>query len=468
MVNKIKEVIEVRTPVSELRIGMHVVRLDRPWLETSFLMQGFVIQDDNDIRALQAQCEYVFIEGTVQVTQAAAPKPEEKKGFFSKLFDTKPKKEAAPDKPSADGHVTVNAAQEAPLRPPSPGEKITYIKKVSVGKEFKQAYNAFETARDLAKNIMEGVRLGRTLDMNHCKAVVDECVDSILRNNDALMLLTKLKERDEYTAEHSMNVCILSATFARHLGHTEDEIRTIGLCGLLHDIGKSKIPLEVLNKEGALSEEEFHLMKQHPTLGRNQLMSVSGSVRISVDVAFSHHERPDGKGYPRSLQAHQIPYYAKIVAITDAYDAITSNRCYDKGRASKTALDIIYTNRGKQFDDELAIEFVRCIGIFPPGAIVEMTSGEVGIVINSDIQHKLRPTIELLLDENKQRRMPHVVNLREGALDPKGEKYIIKQELPDGAFGINLREEIDKGLVLSPVKIEDNEDFLDNLVGSRD
>ncbi|CAN0604027.1 unnamed protein product, partial [Ectocarpus sp. 12 AP-2014] len=198
--------------------------------------------------------------------------------------------------------------------------------KVDVGHEITRATGHYSDAKSVAQNIMNGMRVGRTLDVNKAREVVDRCVESILRNDDALLLLTKLKHKDEYTAEHCLNVSILSAAFGKRLGLLEEEIKTLGLCGLLHDIGKAKIPDEILQKPGSLTPEEYGIMQNHANWGRDMLMALPRVVHATIDVAYNHHERLDGKGYPRGLVDYQIPYFAKIVAIVDTYDAITSNR----------------------------------------------------------------------------------------------------------------------------------------------
>ena len=319
-----------------------------------------------------------------------------------------------------------------------------------------QAKSAYDSARTMASSIMSGIRLGRTLDINKARQVVDDCVESILRNDNALMWLTKIKHRDEYTAEHCLNVSILSAAFGKKLGLMEEEIKTLGLCGLLHDVGKTRIPLEVLNKPGALSPDEFKLMQQHTIYGRDILMSLPSVDHATIDVAYNHHERLDGKGYPRSLEEHQIPYFAKIVALADTYDAITSNRVYDNGRASMDALDIIYRFRDSQFDRELANDFIRMVGIYPPGSIVEMINGEVGIIIDSNPKNKLKPKVILVRDSAKQERFKQrVIDLMRNPLDGTNTPYKIAKEVPNGSYGIRLQEFLEQGLILGHQTIDE-------------
>jgi HD-GYP domain-containing protein (c-di-GMP phosphodiesterase class II) len=398
---------EERISVHDLEIGMHVIRPDKSWLETDFLIQGFIIQSQDQIDAFIRQCDHVYIEA--RVTRETSTK---------NALDKKVKSK----------------------------EKIRYINKVAFSSEILQAQSTYSTAKSLAKNIMDGIRIGRMIDFNECKQTVDDIVDSILRNNNALVFLTKLKEKDEYTAEHSLNVCILSVAFAKHLGMEEMDIRRLGLGGLLHDVGKAKVPLEILNKEGRFTEEEFHIMKLHPVHGQKLLLNLPEEDRSAIDVAYSHHERIDATGYPRRLKANQIPYITKIVSVVDTYDAITSNRCYDKGRASMEALDIIYKCRGTQFDEELALEFIKCVGIYPPGSIVELTNGQVGICISTNEVNKLKPKIIIVLDEHKRMQKEVVVDLQNSFKDKDGNPYKIAKEVPNGSYGVDVREFLKKGL----------------------
>jgi HD-GYP domain-containing protein (c-di-GMP phosphodiesterase class II) len=244
-------------------------------------------------------------------------------------------------------------------------------------------------------------------------------------------------------------VSILSAAFGKRLGLLEEEIRTLGLCGLLHDIGKAKVPTEILQKPGALTPEEHAIMQNHANWGRDMLMALPKVVHATIDVAYNHHERLDGKGYPRGLEDYQIPYFAKIVAIVDTYDAITSNRVYDRGRSSMEALEIIHRFRGTQFDPDLAREFVQMIGIYPPGSIVEMKTGEVAIVIASNPKNRRRPRIMMVRDANKE-RLPKF-RLMDLSLKPRnddGQVLEIGKEVPDGTYGVVLQRFIDSGLTL--------------------
>tara|TARA_R110001592_G_scaffold336019_1_gene621117 strand:- start:17807 stop:19132 length:1326 start_codon:yes stop_codon:yes gene_type:complete len=427
---------EIEIPVSQLRLGMHVIRLDRPWLETDFKLQGFVIKDPSQIKRLKRQCQYVIVHSSSAKTPNSDERRINKQGLFARIF--KRNKPLTKAKNVAVYNHIANA-------PPIPEKRIIYTNQVGTGKELSAAKVTYEEAKTSVNHLMENIRHGKSANLLESSKAVDHIVDSVIRNQDALRWLTRIKHQDAYTAEHSINVCILSATFARFLGHDEGEIRRIAISGLLHDVGKSRVPVDILNKNGRLTVDELNIMKEHTTFGKDLLLSIGHADRIAVDVAHTHHERLDGKGYPRGLNESQIPYYAKIVALADCYDAITSSRCYDGARASMEALDIIYKCRGVQFDNELAIDFIKCIGIYPPGAIVELNTGQVGIVISANLNNKLRPKV--LLVRNKDKKI-----INEKPVDLTGDEFQgkikIARELPDGSCGVHSRDYLSMGSIM--------------------
>jgi putative nucleotidyltransferase with HDIG domain len=417
-----QDIVETEIPVSQLAIGMHVVRLDRPWEETDFLLQGFVIQNEDDLLSVQSQCHWVVVEGRVDVVRS----------FEKSSVTTGNKKTAAESRKTSS----------------LPKKRVTYINKVDTAREMARARAHYGHAKETAKQIMSSIRLGRMLDMNRIRRTVDETVDSVLRNENALLLLSKIKNKDDYTAEHCINVSILAAAFGKHLGLLEEEIRVLALGGMLHDVGKMRIDDAILNKPGALTPEEFDIMKKHTTYGRDVLAALPTLEHAAVDVAYSHHERMDGRGYPRGLPSQQIPVFAKMVGVVDTYDAITSSRVYDKGRASMQALQIIHRNKGTQFDAELAVEFIRMIGVYPPGSIVELENDEVGIVVANQKTNKLRPIILLVRDADKKPITPYrQINLSEDVKDRSGEVYKIAREVPDGTYDIVLSDFIERGFL---------------------
>lgn len=404
----IREKVKMPIHVSGLKVGMYVCELDRPWLETPFILQGFKITDIKDIDTIAEYCEYVYIE----TTEDQWLEQEERA-----VLAASPKR--------AKVSTTGNNRDE-----------------------YHRASSIHRTARNLTLGFMDDVRLGRGINLKEVQATVSECVSSILRAPDTMMWLSKIRKKDDYTAEHSLNVGLLAITFGRHLGASEDDLNKLGFAGMLHDVGKMRTPLEVLNKEGNLTDEEYTIMKSHAQHGRDILMAHKTIDHGAVDVAFGHHEALDGSGYPRKVKAAGINDFTRIVTLCDVYDAITSDRVYKDGRSSLEALKVLYQNRGTKFDEKLVTEFIKCIGLYPPGSIVELKNGKVGIVISTNYRNRHLPKVMILRDEKKIPVRETVINLEQFAREGD-DQHIIRSILPNGSNGIRIEKFIEKGLTLS-------------------
>ncbi|WP_313515907.1 HD-GYP domain-containing protein [Pseudomonas sp.] len=396
----------VKVEAAQLAIGMYVMELDRPWTDTAFLFQGFRIRQQQEIRLLRENCSYVWVDAR------------RSQGVEDQLIE--------------------NLAQPAGLQP--------VIAKVEFSEEINQASPIWHAAREESLRILQAVKLGRELDVGAVKTVVKECVESILRNPAAMLWLARIKNSDDYTAEHSLRVSILSIALAKELGLPSYQLEQIGVCGMLHDVGKITIPGEILNKPGALTADEFRVMQSHAAEGRKLLMSNQQISAATVDVAYAHHERLDGKGYPRGLDASKIPYFAKIIAVADTYDAINSDRVYSKGKSSLESLRILFDAANSHFDEEMVGSFIRLIGIYPPGEIVELSNGEVGIIIGCSPDSKLKPRVLRVLDCNKIACKERVIDLASTPLDPADKPYRIREVHGSGAFGIDIESYRLKGL----------------------
>jgi putative nucleotidyltransferase with HDIG domain len=268
-----------------------------------------------------------------------------------------------------------------------------------------------------------------------------------MHNPDALLWMGKLRQKDEYTSEHCLNVGLLAMTFGRHLGASEEELNTMGLCGILHDVGKMKTPLDVLNKEGKLTADEYVTIKSHPVDGRDILISHEDVHHSAVDVCYSHHEALDGTGYPCGLKANNIPDMTRMITICDVYDAITNERVYKKGQSSLEALKVLYQNRSTKFDKRLVTEFIECMGLYPPGSLVGLKNGEVGIVISTNYRHRHLPKVLIVRDSKKMPLREKVINLETQA-GTENNEYIIQTVIPNGNHGIRIEQYIKKGLTI--------------------
>lgn len=398
----------MKIDVAQLTIGMYVIELDRPWTETSFLFQGFRIRQQEEIRLLQEACKHVWVDSRLTV------------GVKQQIIE--------------------NHALAPELQP--------IVGKVSFTQEMDQASPVWHAAREESLRLLDAVRMGQELDVSAVKAVVRECVDSILRNPAAMLWLARIKNSDHYTAEHSLRVAIFAIALGRELALPDYQLEQIGVCGMLHDVGKIKVPSAILNKPGALTAEELRIMQSHAIEGRRLLMSNQQVTPATVDVAYSHHERLDGKGYPRGLNASRIPYFAKIIAVVDAYDAINSDRVYSKGKSSLESLRILFDATNSHFDEEIVGHFIRLIGIYPPGEIVELNTGEVGIIIGCSPASKLKPKILRVLDANKKLCKEIVIDLATTTTDANGKPCRVHEVHSSGAFGIDIEAYRRKGLLM--------------------
>ena len=253
--------------------------------------------------------------------------------------------------------------------------------------------------------------------------------------------MSQLKNRDEYTTQHSLNVSIFSILFGRHLGLPERQMRTLGYGALLHDIGKMRVPLEILNKPGRLTDKELALLKKHPEYGRDILSEGEGIPSSVIDIVYSHHERIDGSGYPQGLMGEEISRNVYIVAIADVYDAETSDRSYRMGISPHEALSLMYGLMPQTFPSELVEEFIRCLGIYPVGSVVELDSGEVCVVMTVNRRMSLRPLLVMVLDRNKQ-PLPAYKMLDIEIHAQAGSDVKIKKILQPDSYGIDVKKVI--------------------------
>lgn len=285
------------------------------------------------------------------------------------------------------------------------------------------------------------------MDTQMAKQAVAECVNSVLHSPDAHLWLSQLKNKDEYTAQHSLNVCVLSVVLGRHIGLSEHSLNNLGLCGMMHDVGKMLVPLEILNKPGRLEDDEMRIMQSHTTLGFELLKSSKDMYFGASETAHMHHERLDGLGYPRKKPAHELSLYTKIVTIADMYDAITSDRVYQKGRTHLEATKIMFDMMGLHLEETLVVKFVESLGVYPPGCFVELTNGDIGLVVEINETSRLRPKVLLILDRERNPVAEKVIDLATMPLDETGSIYTIRKIAKASSYGINASEYYQMGVL---------------------
>lgn len=368
--------------VHQLKFGMFVRELDRPWLGTPFKFQGFYIRTIEDIQKLQEICQHVFIDLN-----------------RSKHLVKKPKLTT-----DSQTERKIIARREQFWLPDSQILKnVDYEDDISVEDELVSALEARCNAVAVVESLYANIRSGLSIDTTSTKAAIITLVDSVIRNPDAHALIALLDECDEQRVTHSLNVCTLSLAFGRQFGFHRQYMIELGLGAMLHDVGQAKVPLEIVTKDGALTDEEYEIMKTHTIHGMELLLDETRRLpHRAVDIVYTHHERYDGHGYPQGLIGKSIPLFGRMVAITDFYEAITSEYADREMLTPGAAMTKLYAMRGIDFDGTLVEEFIKCVGIFPIGCTVLLNSGEVGIVIAQNRKSRLEPKLMLILDKNQE------------------------------------------------------------------
>jgi HD-GYP domain-containing protein (c-di-GMP phosphodiesterase class II) len=271
------------------------------------------------------------------------------------------------------------------------------------------------------------------------KDVVTGLTKSVLRNPDALVCWTHLRDKDNYTALHCLRVSILALAFGRHLGFEEEQLNIIGIGGLMADVGMAKIPSEILTKPKSLTSDEYRIVKSHVPHGLEIVKHTRGIPAEAIEVIENHHEWYNGYGYMKGLQGDTIGLYGLMGGIVDWYDAVTSERPYRRAIAPTQALTVMYAQRNRIFHPTLVENFIECMGIYPIGSVVEFDTEEVGVVLTTDRAQRLRPKVAVVLDSNKKPYFSRTKILELGGTSddasPKGLQ--IKRVLPAGAYGIN-------------------------------
>ncbi len=400
-------IVQKQVSVAELRKGMYVSRLDCPWTETPFLFQGFHITQAREIEILQDYCQHVYIDHsrTREIE-----------------FDT----DAQPDPELV-----------APL--PKPAEH--YVERVAAAEELPAARQALEQVSETLAEVMENLREGKSVNVPNAGRAVENLVVSMVRNPDAMMLLQQLRSRDEYAYSHSLGSSVLAIAFARHLGFSQRQIKFFATGALLLDVGKLRVPDKLLKRPGRLTEEEFAEVKRHVEYGLELLAKSQGISTIALDVVANHHERFDGSGYPRGLRGRHIPVHARMAGIVDTYDAITSDRPYAAAVSPHEAIRRLYDLGETDFQKELVEQFIQCIGAYPTGTLVELTGGEVGLVVAQNRVRRLRPKVMLILGPDKiALDDPSNIDLMEQTSAEDGRPLDIVKAHPPGAFGINPQD----------------------------
>jgi putative nucleotidyltransferase with HDIG domain len=277
---------------------------------------------------------------------------------------------------------------------------------VSVEEELFKAHKLQNQAKGIMSDVLNDVKFGKPLETEGFDELADGMIDSVIRNHNALACLGRIRQKDNYLMEHSINLAVLMGIFAKAMKLDRETMHHVMVGALLHDIGKIKVPDNILHKPGKLNDDEFSRMKQHVVFSRELLKSTPGIHPLTVDVAAQHHERIDGSGYPEGLSGCQICREGKMVAITDVYDAITADRCYHKGLAPTAALKKLLEWSGTHLEEKLVHKFIRSMGIYPVGSLVMLESGRLAVVIEASEKDQTRPIIKVIYHSKLKQFLP--------------------------------------------------------------
>ena len=370
--------------ISELVIGMYVAELDKPWEQSSFLFQGFNIESDEDLEKLREECQFVYIEETQSTPDSlkAAPRP-----------------------------VTVAPTVSTTITSQGPVESAGFQY------EMKQVAQTQQRASSNISRILDEARLGKTLDTNDAKGAVTQMVSAITANPNSMLWLTNLRLKHERTASHCLNSAILCIAFGKHIGLSEEDLNVLGQGAMLHDIGKVRIPPNILDKAGALTDSEIQLVRRHPIDGEAVLKLTRQLPDKVLEIVRHHHERIDGKGYPDGLAGDQVPLGARVVGMVDTYDSLTSDTPYSMAKTPADALAVLRAEGADQFGTDLVQEFIRCLGIYPIGSLVQCNNGALALVVSSTPASRLKPVIMVIRDEHGKDTRPRML-LSLSTMDP--------------------------------------------------
>ncbi|KXB30042.1 phosphodiesterase [Dechloromonas denitrificans] len=385
--------------VEHIRLGMHLQAFCGAWLDHPFWRTQFVLSDPNDIALiLGSPIKEVWID-------------------VAKGLDLE-----------FDASVTES---ETILLETIPVAAPVIQEKASFNDELKRASRIVAKGKEAVVSMFQEARMGKAIEADAAAPLVEEISNSVLRNPGALISLARLKTADDYTFMHSVAVCALMIALARQLGLDEQQTREAGMAGLLHDLGKAMIPLDVLNKPGKLTDAEFDLVKTHPDEGYKLLLTGSGISEMTKDVCLHHHEKVDGSGYPKGLNGEAMSLFAKMSAVCDVYDAVTSNRPYKAGWDPAESIKRMAEWKG-HFDPLVFQAFVKSLGIYPVGSLVRLESGKLGVVIEQGEQSLLKPKVKVFFSTKSQAYIkPEVIDLARSAEKIAGREDAAKWGIKD-------------------------------------
>jgi len=408
-----------KVPVENLVLGMFIAGLDKPWLESSSPIQGFYLESTENIQSLASECTYVYVDP---------------RRYDSRLVDIEFTSSAPEDQVE---EVDSNIIYLDSIRPENP--KI-YSNTVKITDEMAPAQTSLEDAIVVMKSVVGKLNKSGSINCEEIESAIQPLVNSVMRNKMAIAALLRMRSLGEYSYAHALSCAVWTALLARELGFSKKEIDHLALGASLMDIGKLQLPIELINSTETLSDESWETTKSHVEEGV-KLAREAGAEDQVLEMIQTHHERHDGSGYPLGLKANEIPVSGRIAAIVDSYDAMISDRPHTKALSSfEAAQDLLsnaHSESGGLYQKEIVEHFIKAIGVFPVGTIVELNDGSVGVVVSQNDALRLKPKVMLIMDEAKQIKNKFVViDLAASAHEGRPASWISK-ELPTNAYGID-------------------------------
>ena len=422
-------------PVDQLQVGMYVAQLDRPWLETPFLFQGFYIRDSGEIEEIKSHCDHVYVSREslpFDPSTIAAPaststgrkngkKLSKRRFSFRSLFRPK-----SSDEPAESCEQT----------------GVYYEETTTFKDEIQTADGVHEQAVATVQGVMDTLKSSGNLGIGELQTAVTPMVDSVLRNPAALACLIRMQKKDDYLYHHSLACSVWATILGRQLGLVRTDIDVVALGAMLLDVGKTQVPNQILTKPERLSDEEEKLMRRHVQFGLDILEKAGNVDSRVIDMVAHHHERYNGTGYPAAIKGSEIPVFGRIAGIVDAYDAMITPRPYAKLLSSYDAIRKLRVLADVEFQAEIVDQFTRAIGAFPTGTLVELNTGEVAIVTRQNEIRRLRPEVMIVMDTNGIMLDDfRLVDLDQEKVSQHGRHSLwIERGLPPGAHGIDPTE----------------------------
>lgn len=425
---------QVKVDVNEVTIGMFVSGLDRPWTQTPFPLQGFYVREAEEIRQLKAHCRHIYID----VAKGSGP-------VASRLrtISKEPQRKGA--RPTRSSKVKIDVS---PLKI----RRDTYKEQTPLKKEVKHARELHQTVFKSIGEVMQQLGSGGAVPVQETKRVASQMVDSVLRNPDAFTWLSRVKEADEHTYSHSVRSAVWAIIFGRHIGMAKKDLDTLAMGVLLKDVGKVTLDRALLNKSQRTPAEETEY-ERFVEVGVEILRQTPNVEPKVISVVKTHCERVNGSGFPQQLRGDKIPLLGKIAGVVTFYDDVTNPRGERYPLAPSRAVAKLYERRDKEFQEELVVEFIRAIGLYPTGTLVELNTGEVAVVVEQNFERRLKPKVVIVLDACKEplaknitldlaeddRRKQTLVDSGKKRFD-EVEKIEIAQDLEPGSFDVDIQK----------------------------